>query len=109
MFHAGDGNLHPTILFDRRDPEQIRKVEAASREMMSAFVDAGGTITGEHGVGMDKSDYMQLVFSEREMQAMCDVRRAWDPRGLANPAKILPVRVCREWTGPATRRAAHGA
>jgi hypothetical protein len=52
---------------------------------------------------------MQLVFSEREMQAMCDVRRAWDPRGLANPAKILPVRVCREWTGPATRRAAPGA
>ena len=105
MFHAGDGNLHPTIVFDRRDPEQVTRVEHASREMMRACVDAGGTITGEHGVGLDKREYMPLIFSEREMQVMCDVRRAFNPDGLANPAKLLPVRVCREWAGPATRRA----
>ena len=105
MFHAGDGNLHPTIVFDRRDAEQVTRVEHASREMMRACVDAGGTITGEHGVGLDKREYMPLIFSERDMQVMCDVRRAFNPDGLANPAKLLPVRVCREWAGPATRRA----
>ena len=105
MFHAGDGNLHPTIVFDRRDAIQVTAVEHASREMMQACVDAGGTITGEHGVGLDKREYMPLIFSEQVMQVMCDVRRAFDPSGLANPAKILPIRVCREWAGPATRRA----
>ena len=104
MFHAGDGNLHPTILFDRRDPEQLRNVEQASKRMMQACVEAGGTITGEHGVGLDKREYMPLVFAEAEMHAMCDVRRAFDPAGLCNPGKVLPVRVCREWVGPATRR-----
>jgi glycolate oxidase subunit GlcD len=105
MFHAGDGNLHPTIPFDRRDPDEVIRVEHASREIMKACVDAGGSITGEHGVGLDKRQYMDMAFTEREMQVMCDVRRVWDPRGLANPAKILPVRTCREWTGPATRHA----
>jgi glycolate oxidase subunit GlcD len=105
MFHAGDGNLHPTIVFDRRDPHQVDAVEHASREMMQACVDAGGTITGEHGVGLDKREYMPLIFGEQEMQVMCDVRTAFNPDGLANPAKVLPIRVCREWAGPATRRA----
>ena len=105
MFHAGDGNLHPTIIFDRRDPAQVTAVEHASREMMRACVDAGGTITGEHGVGLDKREYMGLIFSEAAMQVMCDVRRAFNPDGLANPAKVLPIRVCREWAGPATRHA----
>jgi FAD/FMN-containing dehydrogenase len=104
MFHAGDGNLHPTIIFDRRDPAQVTAVEHASREMMRACVDAGGTITGEHGVGLDKRAYMELVFGEPEIDAMCAVRRVWNPRGLANPMKILPVHSCREWIGPATRR-----
>jgi glycolate oxidase subunit GlcD len=104
MFHAGDGNLHPTLVFDRRDPDQVRRVELASREMMMTCVRAGGTITGEHGVGIDKREYMELVFSDDEMAAMCDMRRAFDPLGTANPAKVLPVRICREWAGPATRR-----
>ena len=104
MFHAGDGNLHPTLVFDRRNPDEVIRVEHASREMMQACVDAGGTITGEHGVGLDKREYMGLIFSEAEMQVMCDVRRVFNPRGLANPAKVIPVRVCREWAGPATRR-----
>ncbi|HEX6557914.1 MAG TPA: FAD-linked oxidase C-terminal domain-containing protein [Longimicrobiales bacterium] len=102
MFHAGDGNLHPTIAFDRRNPEQVAAVHEASRKMMHACVEAGGTITGEHGVGLDKRQYMELVFSEAEMSAMCAVRDVFNPTGLANPAKILPLHVCREWAGPAT-------
>jgi glycolate oxidase subunit GlcD len=105
MFHAGDGNLHPTLVFDRRDADQVTRVEQASREMMRVCVEAGGSITGEHGVGLDKREYMELIFGLREMQVMCDVRRAFNPRGLANPAKVLPIRVCREWAGPATKRA----
>jgi glycolate oxidase subunit GlcD len=105
MFHAGDGNLHPTIVFDRRDAAQLERVEHASREMMHACVEAGGTITGEHGVGLDKREYMELIFSDAAMSMMCDVRRVFDPSGRANPAKVLPTRVCREWVGPATRRA----
>jgi FAD/FMN-containing dehydrogenase len=109
MFHAGDGNLHPTIVFDRRDADVLRRVEEASAEMMKVCVEAGGTITGEHGVGMDKREYMGMIFSEEEMAVFCDVRRAFDPLGLANPGKVLPVRTCREWVGPATRlRPLHG-
>ncbi|HEX6938627.1 MAG TPA: FAD-linked oxidase C-terminal domain-containing protein [Longimicrobiales bacterium] len=106
VFHAGDGNLHPNILFDRRDADEVRRVEAASREIMRLCVAAGGSITGEHGVGLDKREYMPLIFGEAEMEAMCAVRRVFNPRGLANPAKVLPLRVCREWVGPATEVAA---
>ncbi|MGQ0813787.1 MAG: FAD-binding oxidoreductase [Gemmatimonadota bacterium] len=102
MFHAGDGNLHPTIVFDRRFPEEVARVEAASREMMRACVDAGGTITGEHGVGLDKRAYMELVFSDAAMEMMCAIRGVFNPDGRCNPAKVLPLRVCREWAGPAT-------
>jgi len=107
-FHAGDGNLHPVIPFDRRNPEEVRSVERASREIMQACIEAGGSITGEHGVGIDKREYMPLIFSESEMELMCSVRRVFNPRGLANPAKVLPVRVCREWVGPATHRVENG-
>jgi len=103
VFHAGDGNLHPNILFDRRDADEVRRVEAASREIMRRCVEAGGTITGEHGVGLDKREYMGLIFGDAELSSMCAVRRVFNPRGLANPAKVLPVRVCREWVGPGTR------
>jgi glycolate oxidase subunit GlcD len=103
MFHAGDGNLHPTIAFDRRDAEEVERVERASKEMMRACVDAGGTITGEHGVGLDKREYMELIFSDQEMATMCSIREVFNPTGAANPSKVLPVRVCREWAGPATR------
>ena len=102
MFHAGDGNLHPTIVFDRRFPEEVERVEEASREMMQACVEAGGTITGEHGVGLDKREYMSLVFSEGAMEVMCAIRGVFNPDSRANPAKVLPIRVCREWAGPAT-------
>jgi glycolate oxidase subunit GlcD len=104
VFHAGDGNLHPTILFDRRDPEQLRRVAAASHEIMHRCIEAGGTITGEHGVGLDKLAYMDLLHDDDALTLMCDIRRVFDPAGLANPGKMLPVRSCREWVGPGTRR-----
>jgi glycolate oxidase subunit GlcD len=91
VFHAGDGNLHPLICFDSRDAEQVRRVKEAGREIMETCVAAGGTITGEHGVGLDKSAYLPLVFSEDDMRAMLSVRAAFDPTGLCNPGKIIPV------------------
>ena len=90
VFHAGDGNLHPNILFDRRDREELERVEKASKEIMRLCVDAGGTITGEHGVGLDKRDHMTLIYGENELSAMWGVRRAFDPAGLMNPGKVLP-------------------
>jgi glycolate oxidase subunit GlcD len=90
VFHAGDGNLHPNIVFDRRDPEETGRVEAASREIMHACVAAGGTITGEHGVGVDKRKYMRLVFSPLELEVLRGVKAVFDPRGLCNPGKVLP-------------------
>ena len=89
-FHAGDGNLHPKILFDRREPAAIETVARASKEMMLACVEAGGTITGEHGVGLDKRDYMHLIYGPAELALMNAVRDVFDPARLANPGKVLP-------------------
>jgi glycolate oxidase subunit GlcD len=90
VFHAGDGNLHPNILFDRNDPEELDRVERASKEIMTLCVEVGGTITGEHGVGVDKRGYMELVHGEVELDAMRAVKRLFDPEGLFNPGKVLP-------------------
>jgi len=90
VFHAGDGNLHPNIVFDRRNPEETRRVQEASREIMQVCVEAGGTITGEHGVGADKRKYMPLVFSPDELDTLRRVKAVFDPAGLANPGKVLP-------------------
>ncbi|MEX1256446.1 MAG: FAD-linked oxidase C-terminal domain-containing protein [Gemmatimonadota bacterium] len=90
VFHAGDGNLHPNLLFDRRDKDEVRRVEAASKEIMEACIQAGGTITGEHGVGLDKRNYMPLVCSHEVLEAMARVRDVFDPAGLSNPGKVLP-------------------
>jgi len=90
VFHAGDGNLHPNIVFDRRDPDETRRVEDASREIMKICVEAGGTITGEHGVGADKRKYMPLVFSPQELEALRGVKGVFDPEGLSNPGKVVP-------------------
>jgi glycolate oxidase subunit GlcD len=105
VFHAGDGNLHPTILFDRRDADQVRRVEEASREIMHRCIEAGGTITGEHGVGLDKLAYMGLLHNDDALALMRDIRRVFDPAGLSNPGKLLPVQSCRELVGPAAWRA----
>jgi len=90
VFHAGDGNLHPNIIFDRHDPDELERVEEASKEIMALCVRAGGTITGEHGVGVDKRRYMRLVHGELELEAMAGMRAAFDPSGLFNPGKVLP-------------------
>jgi glycolate oxidase subunit GlcD len=97
VFHAGDGNLHPNICFDRQDADLAARVRAASRAIMEVCVAAGGSITGEHGVGTDKIDYMPLIFDQATLAAMCDVRRVFDPGDRANPGKVIPVRSCREW------------
>lgn len=97
VFHAGDGNLHPLICFDSRSPDEVVRVREAGRELMEVCVRAGGTITGEHGVGLDKRELLPLVFSEADMNAMLSVRAAFDPLGLCNPGKIIPLlRGCGE-------------
>src|SRR6185295_9295335 len=96
-FHAGDGNLHPLICFDSRFPDEVLRVKEAGRELMEVCVRAGGTITGEHGVGLDKRELLPLVFSDADMDAMLRVRAAFDPLGLCNPGKIVPMlRGCGE-------------
>jgi glycolate oxidase subunit GlcD len=97
VFHAGDGNLHPNISFDRRDPAVAARVQLACREIMAACVAAGGSITGEHGVGSDKLDYMPWIFDAQTLGAMRAVRRVFDPDERANPGKVYPVHACREW------------
>jgi glycolate dehydrogenase FAD-linked subunit len=101
IFHAGDGNMHPAILFDLRDPAQLEKTIAASAEILGHCVRVGGTITGEHGVGMEKDKLMPLLFSDTDMDVMKSLREAFNPNGLFNPQKIFPTtRSCRE-TGAA--------
>jgi len=91
FFHAGDGNLHPTLLFDGRSPEAWERVVAAGEEIMRVCIEAGGTITGEHGVGIEKREYMSWMYSEADLQAMARVKAAFDPHGLLNPGKIFPT------------------
>jgi glycolate oxidase len=91
IFHAGDGNLHPIVPFDARDQDQFRRAVAASDEIIEFCVAAGGTITGEHGVGMEKDRLMPLMFTEAELDLMKRVRNAFNPAGLLNPEKIFPV------------------
>ncbi len=90
VFHAGDGNLHPNILFDRHDADECRRVEAASKEIMAFCVKVGGTITGEHGVGVEKRKYMRLIHTPDELEAMRAVKAVFDPGGRFNPGKVLP-------------------
>src|SRR5256884_744576 len=104
VFHAGDGNLHPLICFDLRRGDDLERVRQAGREIMETCVRAGGSITGEHGVGLDKSSYLPLIFSEDDMEAMLAVRTAFDPSGLCNPGKIIPApRGCGEARAIATQ------
>jgi glycolate oxidase subunit GlcD len=104
VFHAGDGNLHPNISFDRRDQAAAARVRSACREIMAACVAVGGSITGEHGVGNDKLDYMPWIFDAETLGAMRAVRRAFDPTELANPGKVVPVHACQEWNSVKSAR-----
>jgi glycolate oxidase len=91
LFHAGDGNLHPMILFDARKAGILDRVLAAGREILMRCIEVGGTITGEHGVGMEKQAFMPLIFSVDDLSVMAKVRAAIDPSGRFNPAKVLPT------------------
>src|SRR5213083_2998802 len=97
VFHAGDGNLHPNISFDATNVALKQSVEAASGEIMATCIAAGGTITGEHGVGIDKLRYMPLIFDAESLGAMHAVRKVFDPDERVNPGKVVPVHACREW------------
>jgi glycolate oxidase len=97
IFHAGDGNLHPIILFDQRDPEQFKRAVAASGEIMRHCLESGGALTGEHGIGMEKNELMPLMFSEGDLDLMKRIRVAFNPEGHLNPGKVLPLgKGCKE-------------
>ncbi len=90
VFHAGDGNLHPLLIYDAREPGVVERVHAAGDEIVRVSVAAGGVLSGEHGIGLEKRDYMPLMFSEVDLAAQQALRCAFDPGGLANPGKVLP-------------------
>jgi glycolate oxidase len=93
VVHAGDGNLHPFVLFDRREEGVLDRVMNAGRDLIASALELGGTITGEHGVGVEKRDFVGLVFDEATLDVQWRVRRAMEPSGLANPDKVLPTTV----------------
>jgi glycolate oxidase len=90
VFHAGDGNLHPNILFDLRDSDVLHQVESAGEEMLRAVIEFGGALSGEHGIGLEKSAFMPWVFSPDDLYVMHQVKDAFDPDGIMNPGKIFP-------------------
>jgi glycolate oxidase len=101
VFHAGDGNLHPLVCYDGHAHGEAERAEELAGKIVVACVDAGGSITGEHGVGVDKKRYMPKMFSEADLDAFQRLRCAFDPDGLANPGKVMPTpRLCGEVPGP---------
>jgi glycolate oxidase len=93
VFHAGDGNLHPLILFDERDEEMLQRVHKAASEILKICVDAGGTISGEHGIGTEKIREMSFIFSESDFDFMRTIKRAFDPHDMWNPGKVIPQKL----------------
>ena len=101
VFHAGDGNIHPILLFDERDRDEVARVLAAGREILEACVALGGSLTGEHGIGVEKMAQMPLLFGPDDLRAMVRLRAVFDPEGRANPHKIFPdAKVCVETRTP---------
>jgi glycolate oxidase len=101
VFHAGDGNLHPLVCYDAARDDEPERAEELAGLIVKACVEAGGSITGEHGVGVDKKAYMPAMFSEPDLDAFQRLRCAFDPHGLANPGKVMPTpRLCGEVPGP---------
>jgi glycolate oxidase len=91
VFHAGDGNLHPILLFDERHPEEVKRVLAASHEILEECLACGGSVTGEHGIGLEKISFMNRMFSEDDLDVMARLRDAFNPDGLLSPGKLLPT------------------
>jgi glycolate oxidase len=103
VFHAGDGNLHPLVLFDDAVEGEAERAEEVSGAIIDLCITSGGSITGEHGVGSDKAKYMPKMFSEADLDTMQLLRCAFDPAGLANPGKVFPTpRLCGERPGRRT-------
>jgi glycolate oxidase len=101
VFHAGDGNLHPLVCYDGRVAGEAERAEELSGRILDVCLDAGGSITGEHGVGVDKRKHMPKMFAEPDLEAFQKLRCAFDPAGLANPGKVMPTpRLCGEVPGP---------
>jgi glycolate oxidase len=94
VFHAGDGNLHPLIMFDERDPDEKQRVLKASSEILKLCADAGGTISGEHGVGLEKLRETSFIFCEQDLEFERTIKKAFDPRDIMNPGKMIPEPVC---------------
>jgi glycolate oxidase len=97
IFHAGDGNLHPLIMFDARDRSERERVVRAAKDLMAKCVEMGGSITGEHGVGVEKNELMPLIFSEDDLEMQRRMKEVFNPSGLFNPGKVLPTgKMCGE-------------
>ena len=108
VFHAGDGNLHPVLLFDERDPDDVRRVLAASHDILELCLGVGGTLTGEHGIGVEKRDYMPLLFSPETLSTMQAVRAVFNPDGLCSPGKVLPTAHGCAWEASIGRASPRG-
>ncbi|MEH6776471.1 MAG: FAD-linked oxidase C-terminal domain-containing protein, partial [Cereibacter changlensis] len=93
VFHAGDGNMHPLILFDANKPGDLQRCEALGAEILKLCVEVGGCLTGEHGVGIEKRDLMTVQFTDADLEAQLRVKDVFDPTWLLNPAKVFPLRV----------------
>ena len=91
VFHAGDGNLHPIVLFDERDADQVRRVLAAGDDILEECIACGGSVTGEHGIGVEKISFMDKLFSADDLDAMRRLRQAFNPAGRLSPQKMLPT------------------
>ncbi|MDG2130860.1 MAG: FAD-linked oxidase C-terminal domain-containing protein [Fuerstiella sp.] len=91
VFHAGDGNLHPILLFDERNTEQVKRVMLASDEILGKCIELGGSVTGEHGIGVEKISFMNRLFTDEDLAVMEDVRKAFNPQGRCSPGKLLPT------------------
>jgi glycolate oxidase len=102
VFHAGDGNLHPMICYDDRKPEEFARAQEANEALLRACIALGGSVTGEHGVGLDKAKNLPLQYADADLNFMFRLRRVFDPDGLMNPAKLLPSHpACGEGFRPA--------
>ncbi len=105
VFHAGDGNLHPLVLYDSRNEGELQKAEQMGAEIIKACVDVGGSLTGEHGIGLEKRDFMPLMYNDDDLEAMRKVKRVFDPEGRLNPGKIFPTSKPGVQVGPAGQQA----
>jgi glycolate oxidase len=104
VFHAGDGNLHPLILYDSRNEGELQRAEEMGAEIIKACIEMGGSLTGEHGIGLEKREFMPLMYTDDDLGAMQKVKKVFDPDGLLNPGKIFPTARPGVEVGPAGQR-----